>query len=115
MAENSATNATKYLRATVCWFDQRALNPARKYLLKHTTQTVFAKVSHIYHVLDVQTLSHSSEADTLKLNDIGEVELSLQKPITATTYAQNIATGSFILIDEATYHTVAAGMILSTE
>ncbi|SUT95931.1 sulfate adenylyltransferase subunit 1 [Actinobacillus lignieresii] len=115
VAQHSPIIATKRLTATVCWFDQRALNPARKYLLKHTTQTVFAKVTEVDHVLDVKTLSNSAEADSLKLNDIGEVQLSLQKPITATTYAQNVATGSFILIDEATYHTVAAGMILATE
>lgn len=115
VAENSPITSTKRLRATVCWFDQRALNPARKYLLKHTTQTVFAKVADVDHVLDVHTLSHSSEAKTLQLNDIGELTLSLQKPITATTYAENQATGSFILIDDATYHTVAAGMILSIE
>ncbi|AFU19660.1 sulfate adenylyltransferase subunit 1 [Actinobacillus suis] len=115
VAQHSPIIATKRLTATVCWFDQRALNPARKYLLKHTTQTVFAKVTEVDHVLDVKTLSNSSEADSLKLNDIGELQLSLQKPITATTYAQNVATGSFILIDEATYHTVAAGMILATE
>ena len=115
VAADSTISPTKRLRATVCWFDQRPLNPARKYLLKHTTQTVFAKVSRIDHLLDVQTLTKFTEADTLKLNDIGEVELSLQKPITATTYQHNIATGSFILIDEATYHTVAAGMILTTE
>lgn len=115
VAQHSLITATKRLTATVCWFDQRALNPARKYLLKHTAQTVFAKVTAVDHVLDVKTLSNSAEADSLKLNDIGELQLSLQKPITATTYAQNLATGSFILIDEATYHTVAAGMILATE
>lgn len=115
VAQHSLITATKRLTATVCWFDQRALNPARKYLLKHTTQTVFAKVTAVDHVLDVKTLSNSAEADSLKLNDIGELQLSLQKPITATTYAQNLSTGSFILIDEATYHTVAAGMILATE
>ena len=75
-------------------------------------ETVFAKVTNVDHVLDVKTLTNSTEAQTLQLNDIGEVTISLQKPITATTYAQNQATGSFILIDEATYHTVAAGMIL---
>ena len=115
VAQHSPITATKRLTATVCWFDQRALNPARKYLLKHTTQTVFAKVASVDHVLDVKTLSNSAEADSLKLNDIGKLQLSLQKPITATTYAKNPATGSFILIDEATYHTVAAGMILATE
>ncbi|AHG75746.1 Sulfate adenylyltransferase subunit 1 [Mannheimia varigena USDA-ARS-USMARC-1296] len=113
IAQNNAITAIKQLSATVCWFDHRPLSLARKYLLKHTTQTVFAKVSSIDYVLDVKTLSRSSEADTLNLNDIGKIQISLQKPITTTSYEQNIATGSFILIDEATYHTVAAGMILN--
>lgn len=115
VAENSPRQSSRQLRATVCWFDQRPLNTARKYLLKHTTQTVFAKVNQVDHLLDVQTLSKSTQADTMQLNDIGELQITLQKPITATSYLQNIATGSFILIDEATYHTVAAGMILTTE
>ena len=102
------------MHATLCWFDQRALNPARKYLLKHSTQTVLARVSHIDHVWDVHTLSNFTDATTLQMNDLGEVRLSLQKPIAATPYASNKATGSFILIDEATYHTVAAGMILAS-
>ncbi|TYG34020.1 sulfate adenylyltransferase [Lonepinella koalarum] len=112
VAENSTTQSTQALTATLCWFDQRPLNLARKYLLKHSTQTVFAKVSQIDHVLDVKTLSKSHESEQFILNDIGEVQIKLQKPITATTYARNPATGSFILIDEATYHTIAAGMIL---
>lgn len=115
LAADSPLEPSRRLRATLCWFDRRALNPARKYLLKHTTRTVFAKVTDIDHVLDVHTLSNSVEAETLQLNDIGEVRISLQKPITAVTYAQNPAAGAFILIDEATYHTVAAGMILATE
>lgn len=101
------------LTATLCWFDQRPLNTARKYLLKHTTQNVFARIKHIDHLLDVKTLSKQQSAETFQLNDLGQVQISLQKPICATTYQQNIGTGSFILIDEATYHTVAAGMILT--
>lgn len=111
----SQTLPTKRLRATLCWFDERPLNPARKYLLKHTTQTVFAKVDEISHVWDVHTLSNFADQSTLNMNDIGEVSMNLQKPILATPYAQNTATGSFILIDEATYHTVAGGMILAEE
>lgn len=112
VAANSTTFSSKQLTATICWFDQRALNPARKYLLKQGTQTVFAKVSEIEQILDLKTLLNDSEAEQVKMNDIAQVRISLQKPITATTYAQNKATGAFILIDEATYHTVAGGMIL---
>ena len=102
----------KQLEATICWFDERPLNTARKYLLKHGTQTVFAKISEIESVLNVHTLEQESGATALKMNDIARVRLSLQKPIVATTYEENIAGGAFILVDEATYNTVAAGMIL---
>ncbi len=112
LSAQSSVQPTQKLTATLCWFDQHALNPARKYLLKHSTQTVLAKVSAITHVWDVHTLSNFTDASTLHMNDLGEVRLSLQKPIAATTYASNQATGAFILIDEATCHTVAAGMVL---
>ncbi|WP_109077334.1 sulfate adenylyltransferase subunit 1 [Aggregatibacter kilianii] len=101
----------KQLQATICWFDERPLNTARKYLLKHGTQTVFAKISEIESVLNVHTLEHEQGATALNMNDIAKVKLSLQKPIVATSYEENIAGGSFVLIDEATYNTVAAGMI----
>ena len=110
--ESSPLTPQKQLEATICWFDERPLNTARKYLLKHGTQTVFAKISEIESVLNVHTLEQESCATALKMNDIARVRLSLQKPIVATTYEENIAGGAFILVDEATYNTVAAGMIL---
>ena len=109
--ESSPLTPQKQLEATICWFDERPLNTARKYLLKHGTQTVFAKISEIESVLNVHTLEQESGATALKMNDIARVRLSLQKPIVATTYEENIAGGAFILVDEATYNTVAAGMI----
>lgn len=110
--ESSPLTPQKQLEATICWFDERPLNTARKYLLKHGTQTIFAKISEIESVLNVHTLEQESGATALKMNDIARVRLSLQKPIVATTYEENIAGGAFILVDEATYNTVAAGMIL---
>lgn len=110
--ESSPLTPKKQLEATICWFDERPLNTARKYLLKHGTQTVFAKISEIESVLNVHTLEQESGATALKMNDIARVRLSLQKPIVATIYEENIAGGAFILVDEATYNTVAAGMIL---
>lgn len=110
--ESSPLTPQKQLEATICWFDERPLNTARKYLFKHGTQTVFAKISEIESVLNVHTLEQESGATALKMNDIARVRLSLQKPIVATIYEENIAGGAFILVDEATYNTVAAGMIL---
>jgi len=72
---------------------------------------VAAKVKVIRRVLDVQTLSHASDIHALSTNEIGTVDFVLQKPIATDLFDQSQRTGAFILIDEATNHTVAAGMI----
>ncbi|RDK12210.1 sulfate adenylyltransferase subunit 1 [Cupriavidus lacunae] len=111
VAADAATAPAKKLQADLCWFDDESLNPARKYVLKHTTASVFARVSAVDRVLDVHTLSHETGRHDIRLNDIGSVQISLQKPIVCDAYGDNPATGAFVLIDEATNHTVAAGMI----
>ena len=102
---------SKQISADLCWLDSVPLSLSRKYALRHTTNTVVAKVKAIQRVLDVQTLSNSTEIHALNTNEIGRVEFILQKPIAADLFNQSQRTGSFILIDEATNHTVAAGMI----
>ncbi|HMC47814.1 MAG TPA: GTP-binding protein [Caballeronia sp.] len=101
----------KKLDADLCWFDEEPLSPQRKYLLKQTTNTVFARIGAIKEVLDVHTLLHSVDRHNLTMNDIGRVALTLQKPIACDAYDTHRGTGAFVLIDEATHHTVAAGMI----
>ncbi len=110
VSASSPTAPQQKIEAALCWFDDVPLNPARRYLLKHTTRTVPAKIKAVRHVWDVNTL-RAGQADKLNINDIGLVEIALQQPIAATAYAENPATGAFILIDEATNHTAAAGMI----
>ncbi|MCM2490946.1 sulfate adenylyltransferase subunit 1 [Burkholderia glumae] len=101
----------KKLEADLCWFDEMPLSPQRKYLLKQTTNMVFTKIGAVRQVLDVHTLSQATDRLDLKMNDIGRVALTLQKPIVCDTYDAHPGTGAFVLIDEATHHTVAAGMI----
>jgi sulfate adenylyltransferase subunit 1 len=102
---------SKQLSADLCWLDSEPLSLSRKYALRHTTNTVGAKVRVIQRVLDVETLSHASDTHALTTNEIGRVDFILQKPIVADLFDQSSRTGAFILIDEATNHTVAAGMI----
>ena len=102
---------TKQLSADLCWLDSEPLSLSRKYALRHTTNTVGAKVKNIQQVLDVQTLSHASDVHALSTNEIGRVDFILQKPIVADLFDQSQRTGAFVLIDETTNHTVAAGMI----
>ena len=102
---------SKQISADLCWLDSEPLSLSRKYALRHTTNTIGAKVKVISQVLDVQTLSRALETHPLTANEIGRVDFVLQKPIAADLFSQSQKTGAFILIDEATNHTVAAGMI----
>ena len=109
--DNHPPVLSKQLSADLCWLDSEPLSLSRKYALRHTTNTVGAKVKNIQQVLDVQTLSQASDVQVLSTNEIGRVDFILQKPIVADLFDQSQRTGAFILIDEATNHTVAAGMI----
>jgi sulfate adenylyltransferase large subunit len=98
------------LTATLCWMGDTPGRPGARYLLKHTTRTVPARLEEIIDRLDVLNLSRDPVAE-FALNDIGRVRLRLAEPIAADIYAEERATGAFILIDESTNDTVAAGMV----
>ena len=100
----------KTLKADVCWMSDEPLDMRRKYWIKHGTKQTSAKVTAIDSLLDINTqLRHAAEG--LKLNDIARIGVSVQQPLAADAYADIRATGAFILIDEVTHQTVAAGMI----
>ena len=82
-----------------------------RYAIKHTTRSARAIVAELEYRVDVNTLEHKP-ADQLELNEIGRVRLRSSAPLMVDRYRRNRTTGSFILIDEATNDTVAAGMIV---
>ncbi len=102
--------ASKAFDAMLCWLSEQPLDPSRKYLIKHTTHTVKAVISRIDYRVDVNTLDHET-VSTLNMNDIAHVGLKVQLPVVCDEYARNRATGCFIVIDESSNNTVAAGMI----
>ncbi|GGC19031.1 sulfate adenylyltransferase subunit 1 [Pseudoduganella buxea] len=100
----------KQVSADVCWLSEEPLDLRRKYWLKHGTKQTAAKVTKIDSILDINT-QQRHDADALKLNDVARIALSVQQPLAADAYDDIRATGAFILIDEVTHQTVAAGMI----
>ena len=84
----------------------------QKLAIKHTTRWARAMVNDVQYRLDVNTLHRDEEATSLSLNEIGRVSLRTTAPLFFDEYRRNRQTGSFILVDEATNNTVAAGMIL---
>ncbi|SFV14759.1 sulfate adenylyltransferase subunit 1 [Pseudoduganella namucuonensis] len=112
MLSSSEQPATllKNLNADVCWLSEDALDVRRKYWIKHGTKQTAAKITKIESLLDINT-QQRSDADALKLNDVARISLTVQQPLAADDYTGSRATGAFILIDEVTHQTVAAGMI----
>lgn len=102
--------AADHLTATLVWMHEQALERGRSYLLKIGCRQVAATVTHIDYLLDVTDQSHDV-AQTLALNEIGQVQLRLDRTISADSYANNRDTGGFILIDRLSNATVAAGMV----
>ena len=109
-AADAPATVVKNFSADVCWLSEEPLDLRRKYWLKHTTRQVAAKVTSIDSLLDINT-QQRHEGGELKLNGIARIQLTVQQPLAADAYEANRATGSFILIDEISHQTVAAGMI----
>ena len=98
--------------AMVCWMDETAaLAKGRKYGIKHTTRWARAMVRDLDYRIDVNTLHRDDTATELSLNEIGRVQLRVTQPMFIDPYQENRQTGSFILVDEGSNRTVAAGMI----
>jgi len=98
------------LAAHLVWFDDDAMLPGRRYVLKCGTASTGAVVSTLKHRVAIDTMEHQA-ATTLGTNDIGYVNLSLDRPLVCEAYREDRELGSFILIDPISHHTVAAGMI----
>ncbi len=101
---------SKEFEAMLCWLSESPLDRNRKYIIKHTTRMVKSLFSRLDYRVDVNTLAHH-EASALNMNDIARVAMKVQQPLALDHYSKNRFTGSFIVIDEATNNTVAAGMI----
>lgn len=112
VATDSAPEPVRELEADVCWMSERPLTPGARLLLKTTTQSTAVKVDALVDEVDLHTLGRSGSAPAqLELNSLGTVRLRSKRPLVVDPYAKNRATGAFILIDEGTNDTVAAGMV----
>ena len=100
----------KTVVADVCWLSEEPLDLRRKYWLKHTTRQVAARVTSVESLLDINTQERQAGGE-LKLNGIARISLNVQQPLAADAYDVIRTTGAFILIDEVSHQTVAAGMI----
>ncbi len=110
---NNRPGVAQDIEAMICWMDEsRPLTVGGKYAIKHTTRAARAIVRGLQYRLDVNTLHRDESASELRLNEIGRVRLRTTVPLLCDEYRRNRTTGGFIVIDETTNRTVAAGMII---
>ncbi|EDM74009.1 sulfate adenylyltransferase, large subunit [Plesiocystis pacifica SIR-1] len=105
-------HVSRRLTATLVWMHDIPLEPNRQYLIKHMTTLVSGTITAVHHRLDMDSLE-PVDADTLSLNDVGDVTLSLNRPLILDEYEADKTAGSFVIIDRVSNVTIAAGMIRS--
>jgi bifunctional enzyme CysN/CysC len=100
------------ITAMICWMAEKPLEAGAKLAIKQTTRWARALVKDLQYRLDVNSLHRDRDATELQLNDIGRIDIRTTVPLFYDEYRVNRATGSFILVDDATNATVGAGMLL---
>jgi sulfate adenylyltransferase subunit 1 len=96
----------------VCWLNHRPLSIGAKYIIRHTTDEVFGIIKDVYFKVDINNLENVIDDKTVNMNDIAHISIKTSKPLKYDLYAQNRTTGSLVIINEATFETVGAGMIV---
>jgi len=110
---NNQPTVTQDVDAMICWMDETAaLHPRNKYAIKHSTRAARVMIKDVNYRLDINTGHRDEGATDIKLNEIGRISFRSTVPLFVDEYRRNRDTGSFVLIDENTNATVAAGMIL---
>ncbi|MFT6562990.1 MAG: sulfate adenylyltransferase subunit 1 [Limisphaerales bacterium] len=111
--QNNPPQSSQQIEAMICWFSSEAqLQERGRYTLRHTTNDVKCLVKELKYKIDINTLHKLKEDREVRLNDIARVSLQTSAPLHFDRYRRNRSTGSFILIDDQTSNTVAAGIIV---
>jgi sulfate adenylyltransferase large subunit len=105
-------SGSRAFEATVVWFNDKPLDPAGHYLVKHTSQIVPCRIEAVQYRINVNTL-HAESTHGLSMNEVGVLRIATARPVFFDPYRENRGTGAFILIDRQSNATVAAGMIIA--
>ena len=110
LATNAKPPADRFT-ANIVWLGEAELIHSRSYLLISGSTSTPAIVTTIKHKINIESGEHDS-ARTLKMNEIGVVEIATDSPVALSNYIDSRETGNFILVDRSTLNTVGAGMIV---
>ena len=109
---NNQPTTGQEFESMLCWLSATPFDPARRYVLRHTSNAIACTITQVRYKLDITTLHRNQNALPLAMNDLARVTLHTSAPLCYDSYRKNRQTGCLILVDEAANTTVAAGMIL---
>ena len=109
---NNLPATAREFEAMLCWLSEQPYDPARRYVLRHTTQETGCRLQAVRYKLDIGTLHRNQDLSPLAMNDLARVNLQTDDPVCFDSYKKNRQTGGILLVDEAANTTVAPGMIL---
>ncbi len=109
---NNQPEVGQDIEVMICWLHRQGLRPRGKYLLRHTTREVRCLVKEVRYKVNINTLHRIEDDHHIGMNDMARVRLRTTLPLFYDSYGRNRTTGSLILVDEDTFETVAAGMII---
>jgi sulfate adenylyltransferase subunit 1 len=110
-SDNLPSNSNE-IELMICWFHEKPLNPAGKYIIRHTSREARCLIREVEYKMDINTLESNSNDLRIGMNDIGKIRIKTTQPLFHDSYIKNRITGSLVLIDEGSFETVAAGMII---
>jgi len=112
VGENNPPRVGQDIEMMICWLNEKPMVLNGKYILRHTTKEARCVVKEVQFKVNINTLEKDMEDKHIGLNDIGRVRIRTTQPLFYDSYRTNRITGSVILIDEGTFVTVCAGMIV---
>lgn len=111
--DETAPSLSARLTLMVCWLNHQPLRPGGRYIVRHTTDETIAIIQQINYKIDIRTLKQQSDGNQVAMNDIACISIKTLQPLKFDNYENNRITGSLVLIDENTFETVSAGMIIN--
>jgi bifunctional enzyme CysN/CysC len=111
---HNVPQARREFEAMLVWMSERPMDPARSYIIMHTSRQTKSFVTAVNYRVNVNSL-HREEGKALELNEIGRVSITTKMPLFIDPYERNRSTGNFILVDEESFQTVAGGMIIDRQ
>lgn len=109
---NNQPEAEQDLDLMLCWMGERPIIPRGKYLVMHANNEARCMIKEVLYKIDINTLHKNEDDLEMSKNDIGRVKIRTTRPLLTDAYRKNKITGSLVLVEEGTFNTVAAGMII---